>query len=86
MNSRVCHKFLVHWRERPPSNDLWITTDKLHQLDPHMWARYIDKHPTQLLESSSSNSGGVDVGQDPNSNVMTPTSELEADQYEEVGL
>lgn len=51
-----------------------------------MWARYIDKHPTQLLESSSSNSGGVDVGQDPNSNVMTPTSELEADQYEEVGL
>ena len=32
------HKYLVRWKEKPPTNDSWIDHSELQKIDPDIWS------------------------------------------------
>lgn len=52
------YKFLVQWKNRPPSDSVWLQASELKRLHPELFAAYVHQN---LPESSSSEWSAIDA-------------------------
>ena len=50
---RDYHRYLVHWQNRPESEDTWITKEELQRIDPELFEHLQSSMESNSTESSS---------------------------------
>ncbi|KAK8943512.1 hypothetical protein KSP40_PGU001255 [Platanthera guangdongensis] len=44
------YRFLIRWRDRPPSDDSWVLATELQRLDVELLRRYLSDHASEIRD------------------------------------
>ena len=60
--NKVYQRYLVRWKNQPPTEDTWVSREDLMQLDPDLIERHQAMEDPYSTESSYSHPGRIDGG------------------------